>query len=97
VPLGAVIDEGGLQSGFDPGNNRLIDVSFSLLLSGELYIEFAENSVNDYRHPVLFRVRCVDQHLPAHDVNLPGTPRHQALGVDMTAPFVNGVHRACSG
>ena len=39
--LGTVINKSGLQPGFDPNHDRFVNVSFGLLLPGDLDIEFA--------------------------------------------------------
>ncbi len=67
VAVAAVIDEGGLQGRFDPGDLREVDVTGELPLVQRLEVEVF-NSVSVHHHDAgLFRVGGIDQHFLCHD------------------------------
>ena len=71
VALAAVVDEGRLQRGLDPGDLGEVDVPFKLLLGRGLEVEILELVVVDHHHPGLLRVGGVDQHAFRHSEGSP--------------------------
>ena len=62
MPLGAVIDEDGLQGRLYAGNNPFVDVALALFLAGGLDVEVDQLlSIYD-RDPEFFRLGCVEKH-----------------------------------
>ena len=66
VPVAAVVDEGGLQGRFDPGDLGEIDIAAQRLLGGGFEIEFFDAITSEHHHPGFFRMGCVDQHFVGH-------------------------------
>ena len=62
VPVGAVIDKGGLEAGFHAGDATLVDVGFFHLPAGRFDIEVIQLLTIDDGHAQLFWLSCVDQH-----------------------------------
>ena len=71
MPIPAIIDERGLQRGFDPHHLRQIDVSFELLFGGGFEIVFVETISTHHRNPGFFRLGGVDQHPFRHKAMSP--------------------------
>ena len=66
VPVAAVIDESGLQRGFDPRDLGQIDIASKLPLVDGLEIKFLDlGSVHD-DHAGFFRMGRVDKHFLCH-------------------------------
>src|SRR6185369_2044314 len=62
VPLLAIVDEGGLEAGLDPGDDSFIDVALALFPRGGLNIEIDQLLPVDDRDPQLFLLGRVEQH-----------------------------------
>jgi hypothetical protein len=62
VALAAVIDEGGLEGGFEPDDAALVDVGLLLLFRGLLDVDVVQGLTIDDRHAQLFGLRGIDQH-----------------------------------
>jgi hypothetical protein len=61
VPLLAVVDEGGLEAGLDPGDDSFIDVALALFLEADSISRSTALPVDD-RDPQLFLLGGVEQH-----------------------------------
>ena len=68
VPVAAVIDECGLQRGFDPRYLGKIDVAGQLAAACGLEIEFLDPVSVNHDHAGLFRVGGIDEHFLSHSV-----------------------------
>ena len=66
VAVAAVIDEGRLQRGFDPGYFREIDIAGELPLVFRFKVEFLDLVSVNHHDAGLFRVGGVDEHLLSH-------------------------------
>ena len=62
VALGAEVDEGSLEAGFDASNAALVDVGLLLLASARLDIEVEQALAIDQGNTQLFGLSRVDQH-----------------------------------
>ena len=60
VPVSSVLDEGGLEGGFDPGHLREVDIPPELFVAPALEIKLFDAVPVDHRHARLLRVRGVD-------------------------------------
>ncbi len=63
VAVAAILDEGGLERGFDPRHLGEIDVAAQLTPIGSLEVEFLDPRSVDRDDPGLFRVHRIDEHL----------------------------------
>ena len=63
VPVAAVLDEGGLQRGFNAGDFGQIDIAAQKLAGGRLVVEFLYAAILEHHDPGLFRVGGIDKHL----------------------------------
>src|SRR5690606_36658733 len=62
VALDAVVDEGRLAGGFEPGDAVLVDVGL-LLFAGRLFnVDVIQGLAVDDRHAQFFRLRGIDEH-----------------------------------
>jgi hypothetical protein len=68
MTVAAILDEGGLQRGFDPRDLGEIDVAAKLFALRGFEIKFFDAVAADHHDPGLFRVRGVDQHLVGHEI-----------------------------
>lgn len=66
VPVAAVLDEGGLQAGFDPGYLGEVDVAPKLALRSDLEIKLLDPGAIHHHDAGFFRVGGVDQHSFGH-------------------------------
>ena len=62
MPLAAVIDERGLEAGFDAGDDTLVDIAFALLFAGGFDVEIDQFLTVDNSDAQLFGLRRVEQH-----------------------------------
>jgi hypothetical protein len=62
VALGAVVDEGGLETGFDAGDDSLVDVAFALFLAGRFDVEVDQFLTVDDRDTEFLGLCRVEQH-----------------------------------
>jgi len=62
VAVAAVVDERGLEAGFDPGDPALVDVGLLLFPGRQFKVEVVEELSVDDRHAQLFALRGIDQH-----------------------------------
>ncbi|MNO96219.1 hypothetical protein D3C76_878830 [compost metagenome] len=62
VALGAEVDEGGFQAGFDASDAAFIDVGLLLFASTRLDIQVEQTLAIDQRYTQLFGLSRVDQH-----------------------------------
>ena len=62
VAFSAVINEGSVEAGLDPGNLTLIDVGLFLGAGCNLDVEIDEFLTIDHGHTQLFFLSCVDKH-----------------------------------
>src|SRR5690606_4452358 len=60
VALGAVVDEGCLEAGFDPGDLALVDVGLFLFAGAVFDIEVVEALTVDHGDPQFFGLRRID-------------------------------------
>jgi hypothetical protein len=75
VAVAAILDEGGLERGFDPGDLGEVDISAQLLALRGLEIKLFDAIAADHDDPGLFRVGGIDQHLVGHVLALGGGGR----------------------
>jgi len=75
MAVAAILDEGGLQRGFNAGDLRQVDVAPELLALGSFEIKFLDAVAADDNNPGLFRVGSIDQHLVGHIGTLGGDGR----------------------
>jgi hypothetical protein len=66
VALGADVDEGGLDAGFDVLDAAEVDVSDVTLGFCAFDVEFFEDVVLNDRDPAFFRLRDIDEHFLFH-------------------------------
>ena len=66
VAVAAILDEGRLQRGLDPGHLGEIDVALELKLGRGLEVEVGEVAIIEHDRPGLLRVGRVDQHAFDH-------------------------------
>ena len=57
-----VLDESGVQAGFDPRNAALVDVGFLLFPRLALDIKIKQPLAIDHRYAQLFFLSCIDEH-----------------------------------
>ncbi len=62
VAFAAVVDERGLQAGFDAGDDTLVDVALALFLAGGLDVKVDQLLAVDDGNPEFFRLGCVEKH-----------------------------------
>ena len=89
VFVAAVLDEGGFQRRFEPGDAALVDVGFFLLFGGLFDVDVVQRLAIDDRYAQLFLLSCVDKH-PLHGGVIP--LRSTARNAGDFAPSVRG-HR----
>lgn len=95
VAVAAILDEGRLQRGFDPGDLGEVDVPAQLLALRGLEIKLFDAVAANHDDPGLLRVGGVDQHLVGHVLTLGGdgrmSPRARAaLPGDATVHLIRG-------
>src|SRR5690606_215821 len=62
VAVFAVVDEAGLQAGFDAGDDTFVDIAFALFAAGGFDVEIDELLPIDDGNAQFFLVRCIEQH-----------------------------------
>jgi hypothetical protein len=88
VPVAAILDKGGLQTGFDPHDLGEVDISFELTLRRSLDVKIFEATPVQDHDAGFFRVRGIDQHTLGHQKLNSGAPAIAALAArfqDQTA------------
>ena len=67
VLFAAVVHEGGLEAPLHLHHDPFVDVARDRLLHGHLDVEFDQFAVLHDRHPFLFQMDGIDQHLLFHN------------------------------
>ncbi|MDF0495031.1 hypothetical protein P0R27_17160 [Bradyrhizobium yuanmingense] len=95
VAIAAILDEGGLERGFDPCDLGEVDIPAQLLALRGLEIKLFDAIAADHDDPGLLRVGGIDQHLVGHVLTLGGGGRDKpwariAPAGDATVHLIRG-------
>ncbi|MDF0581088.1 hypothetical protein [Bradyrhizobium yuanmingense] len=95
VAIAAILDEGGLERGFDPCDLGEVDIPAQLLALRSLEIKLFDAIAADHDDPGLLRVGGIDQHLVGHVLTLGGGGRDKpwariAPAGDATVHLIRG-------